>query len=214
MTQAWQERAWPHTSGRGSRTVKILAVVMLIVHGVISPMEQCAAYCIGGRGIMARLDRFPGMESWTGRQDLIIVNHPVPDFGGFLVCWRDLEGMTMPRRIRILAPAWSAVTIYRPDPNRLVIRPEAGYLASFSSLLFRDSYHPMSAGETVKLSGMTVTVSELNARGRPAEATFDFDVPLEDASLQWVYWKDKAFRVFELPAVGQSVTIPRGGLPF
>lgn len=213
IVHVWRDRAQAYVSGRPSRTVKGLAVALVIVHGLVSPMGQCAAYLVGGAGVVPGFDQFPQMESWTDREDLIIVNHPIPDFGGFLIAGREVHGGTLPRRIRVLGPAWSAVTISRPDANRLVVRPEAGYLASFTSSLFRDREHPMSAGETVELSGMTVTVNELNARGRPAEATFDFDVPLEDTSLRWVCWEKGAFRTFVPPAIGQSVTITADGWP-
>jgi hypothetical protein len=207
---------WQKWSGPGRAAVRSLAVIMILVHVAFAPAEFClfSRYTLGPRHIVASYDRFPGMDSWMGQEDLIIVNHPIPDEVGHMVGRRDVEGKTLPRRIRTLASAWSPVTVQRIDGQTLLVQPQAGYLASISSGLMRDRYHPISAGEKVELSGVTITVGSLNADGRPAEATFHFSVPLEDASLLWVYWYKGAFKVFELPAVGQSVTIPAGGLPF
>jgi len=67
---------------------------------------------------------------------------------------------------------------------------------------------PDAVGERVVLTGMTATVTAITADGRPAEAAFRFDVPLEDASLRWLWWQDGEFRPFTPPAVGQTLEIP------
>ena len=58
------------------------------------------------------------------------------------------------------------------------------------------------------VTGMTATVTAITADGRPAEAAFRFDVPLEDAALRWLWWHDGEFRPFTPPAVGQTMEIP------
>ena len=54
---------------------------------------------------------------------------------------------------------------------------------------------------------MTVTITSLTADGRPAEATFRFDVPLESPSLLWLCFRGDGFEPFTPPAVGQEVEI-------
>jgi hypothetical protein len=60
---------------------------------------------------------------------------------------------------------------------------------------------------------MTVTITELTADGRPAEATFRFDVPLESPSLVWLCFRGNRFERFTPPAVGQDVEIKFDWLP-
>jgi len=196
--------------------IKGVAVILVVVHGGLAPAElrMFSRYMVGMSHAAASFDRFPGMDSWTGYEDLIIVNHPVPDHVGHMAGRRDVAGQSVPRRIRTLTSAGSAVEVYRTGEKTLVVRPEAGYLANLTSSLGRDEHHPMSAGEVVRLSGVTITVGELNSDGRPIEARFDFDLPLEDESMQWVYWEQGEFKAFALPAVGQGVRIPEGGVPF
>ena len=54
---------------------------------------------------------------------------------------------------------------------------------------------------------MTVTITSLTADGRPAEATFRFDVPLESPSLLWLCFRGGGFEPFTPPAVGQEAEI-------
>jgi hypothetical protein len=56
---------------------------------------------------------------------------------------------------------------------------------------------------------MTVEVMRVDECGLPVEAAFDFPVPLEDSSLQWVYWdwQRREYAVFPVPDVGKTVTL-------
>jgi hypothetical protein len=51
---------------------------------------------------------------------------------------------------------------------------------------------------------MTATVARVGDQGFPVEVLFTFDVPLEDASLRWLWWDwdQDVYRTFDLPAVG------------
>jgi hypothetical protein len=51
-------------------------------------------------------------------------------------------------------------------------------------------------------------VTALTADGRPAEARFRFDRPLDDPSLRWLRWEDGVYVRFEPPPVGEKVTLP------
>jgi hypothetical protein len=59
---------------------------------------------------------------------------------------------------------------------------------------------------------MSVEVLAVDGRGFPVETAFEFDVPLEDASLKWLYWEWEAeaegpFRPFAVPPVGATVEL-------
>jgi hypothetical protein len=74
--------------------------------------------------------------------------------------------------------------------------------------LFRGKEHHVAPGYTVHLTGLTVEVTTVTKDGRPAEATFRFAIPLEDASLRWVAWQESGFTAFDLPVVGERVVLP------
>ena len=115
----------------------------------------------------------------------------------------------MPRHLRILMSSrLRPVAVHRIDAHTLAVRPEAGFLNGIVDPLFRGRDRPLLLGQQVELPGMTVEVTELTADNRPAEATFRFAVPLEDASLRWLKWEDGSFVPFDPPAVGEKVELP------
>ena len=63
----------------------------------------------------------------------------------------------------------------------------------------------------MKLSGMTVEITDLTADGRPAEAVFRFDQPLESPSLHWLCFRGNSFEPFMPPPIGQETTIEFDG---
>jgi hypothetical protein len=111
--------------------------------------------------------------------------------------------------VRYLGSGVAAMTVRRADARTLVIGIDGGYIGWSFERLFRDERHPMAVGERVVLTGMTAEVTALTADRRPAEAAFRFDVPLEDAALRWLWWHDGQFRAFTLPAVGETIEVPR-----
>ena len=57
------------------------------------------------------------------------------------------------------------------------------------------------------MSGVIITAGAVNADGIPTEATYRFDVALEDARLRWFWWKDGAWLPFTPPAIGQTILL-------
>ena len=145
----------------------------------------------------------PSLEDRT----VVIVNAPSPVNASYLILRRELGGQSVPGHTRVLAPAIPSVTIHRLDERTLVIRPRGGYLRWFLDQVFRSERRRFALGERVRLTGMTVTIRSLTADGRPAEAMFRFDVPLESPSLLWLCFRGAGFEPFKLPAVGQSAEI-------
>jgi hypothetical protein len=68
----------------------------------------------------------------------------------------------------------------------------------------RGAGHPFHAGQRVTVPRMAVEILAVDERGLPVEAAFEFDVPLEDASLKWLCWNwdRKRYEAFDVPAVG------------
>ena len=73
--------------------------------------------------------------------------------------------------------------------------------------LYRDN-SPMTVGQRIGLIGVTVEITALTDDGRPAEAAFHFLTKLENPLFRWLQWQDDGYAPFDLPAVGQTVTLP------
>jgi hypothetical protein len=141
-------------------------------------------------------------------QDLVVVNPPAAFFALASVLEWAAEEEPMPRHVRVLTSSLlGSVEVRRAGEKTLVVRPEYGYIAWILDGLFRSQKHPLSLGDTVELTGMTVEVTKLTGDGQPAEAAFTFSVPLEDASLRWLQHKDGRFVPFAPPAVGETVVL-------
>ena len=66
------------------------------------------------------------------------------------------------------------------DARSLRIRPGNGFLEHTLDRNWRSLARPIPKGAVVELSAMRVLVTETTADLRPAEAVFQFDVPLEE----------------------------------
>jgi hypothetical protein len=55
---------------------------------------------------------------------------------------------------------------------------------------------------------MDVEITAMTPDGRPAEASFRFDEPLESSSYVWLCYRHGSFEPFVLPPVGDETKIP------
>jgi hypothetical protein len=204
-------RFWAFVFEEGSdgRLQRTLAWFFIIVHAILAPLilPFRAANPVGPKWIEHRfLIQTPPAPSWEGKT-LVVVNAPSCPHAHYMILHWDLAGLPVPRYMRVLAPAVPAVTVRRLDERTLAIRPRKGYLRWVVDQVFRTPRRPLALGEPVRLTGMTVTITELTPDGRPAEATFRFDVPLESPSLVWLGFRNGRFKPFTPPAVGQETAI-------
>ena len=193
----------------------VLAGIFILIHLVIAPLvlPVRAAYPMIPKKFANKLMLTEALDESVVNQDLVIVNPPIT----FLMLqspmvW-ECNNQPMPRHLRILTSSlFQPVEIYRPDAKTLVVRPTYGFYAYVLDALFRNKQNPFSVGDRVELTGMTVEIREITSDGRATEAAFIFSVALEDPSLRWLQYKDRAFVTFTPPAIGQKVVLPGGNL--
>jgi hypothetical protein len=187
-----------------------LAIGFLFTHAIVAPilLSLRASAPLGPKRLLEQLLVSTPMDRSVEHQDVVIVNAPVVLHALYLPIIRELNGEPVPRRTRSLAPGYAGVTLHRPDERTLVIRPGRGFLDWDGDQLVRGEHLPMFLGQRVELTGVTVEVTALTPDNRPAEASFSFDVPLEDPSLRWLFWEDGSFVPFTPPAAGETVKLP------
>lgn len=169
----------------------------------------------------------PGLSE----QDVILVNPPITIFVGYVISNRLVENKTLPAHIRILGSGLESIEIERADENTLLVRPKDGYLCppdwnkvsltnfwSYPTLiqslrhierLMYNRNHPFTLGQTFELTGVTIRITKITDDNRPAEATFVFDLPLEDSTLRWLRWNKKEWKYenYVPPDVGEKVLL-------
>ncbi len=188
---------------------KVLGVLFVVVHLVIAPvfMAVRAALPMGSTRLQEQIHVPLPLPEAVEDQTLVIVNAPSALHAGYTAVISELEGFPVPEHVRVLAPALPSVTIRRLDAHTLSIRPGDGFMAWVFDQLFRNEEHPLVVGDRIELTGMTVEVTGLTADGRPAEAMFRFDVPLEHESLHWLAWHELEFVPFAPPPIDEQVVL-------
>ncbi len=191
------------------RLCRVVAWSFVCLHIVLAPVALAvqAAFPMGFKRFNDELTVRTALDGSVEQQTLIIVNAPSVMHAMYLSVQRELAGQPVPRHTRVLAPALPAVKIRRLDKNTLSIRPEDSFIAWRFDHLFRSERRPMSLGQRVKLSDLTIDVTELTPDLRPAEALFHFAVPLEHPSLRWLHWQDGEFVPFTPPAIGETIEL-------
>ena len=202
-----------HQADHGVLLALCMAWFFVAVHVVIAPIALPfrAGNPMGPRWVENRLYVHTQLGPEVSDQTLVIVNAPSAAHAGYLIFRRALSGQSVPRHTRVLAPAIPSVTIRRLDERTLAIRPARGYLDHVLDRIFRTERRALVIGERVKLSGMTVEITDLTADGRPAEAMFRFNEPLESPSLHWLCFRGNSFEPFIPPPIGQEITIKFDG---
>ena len=192
------------------RALSIVAACFLVaVHLILAPLllPIRAGSPMGPGWLVDKLMIRVPFDAGVEEQDVIVVNAPEPMLAGYLPILREVEGNPAPRRTRVLAPGVPSVVMVRMDRRTLAIRPENGYLVTPGEWLLRPRHKPLSVGDRVDLAGMSVEITELTNDGRPAEAVFRFDLPLEDPALCWIRFGENGFERFTPPEVGAEMEL-------
>jgi hypothetical protein len=203
---------------------RTLLILLVVVHIPFAAVARLMAPRVTGQ-MELRVARTMdlGTMQGLGGQDLVIVNAPNP--ASFLYepfLWSH-GGQALPEGLRILAPGFGAVEVARPAANVLTVRSVSQSLFDcqqegerldfvfFYRVLsdVRGPGHPLKAGDRVRLERMTAQVQSVDGQGFPVEVAFEFEVPLEDPSLTWLWWDwDKhRYKAFTPPPVGGSMTL-------
>jgi hypothetical protein len=220
----WQQKVdWVPTFGWRRRLIWALAVISLVGHLPWAVVRRAMVPKMTSR-LERRVTRTMaiGLLSWGRGGDLVLVNTPNPSAFLYDPFRNAYKGKPLPGGVRTLAPAFGALEVSRTQPRRLVVRavsrslldcPDYGWLhfVFFYQRLsnVRGTDRPMQAGQRIVLPRMTVELMRVDDRGSPVEAAFDFPVPLEDSSLQWIYWdwRLRDYAVFRVPGIGEAVTL-------
>jgi len=215
-----------------TRPVRIIAWVMFLVHGVMGPLGL-PINSMGFRAPIEFLNRgiasFPYDAPEIESKHVVAITNPIPLYASMIALEGSLQNKTLPLSFRTLASSTSDVEVERLDDRTLRIRPADAFNPGIDrdrpsghepfvdvqrmfvmlDSLFRDPEAAFQVGEVIALKGMTIEITETNARGLATEALFRFDVPLEDNSLMWVKWDKWEFHPSQPPKIGEKIVIKK-----
>jgi hypothetical protein len=138
-------------------------------------------------------------------RNIVIVNNPIPlFFVGNVITTHALTHQL--KSVISLTGGSMPLVITRPDQETLTIRAGRGALFELPELTLKGKKNILNRGDRVDLDYMSVQVLDM-LEGQPSAASFRFNVPLEDQSLQWFCWDEVGYIPFTLPAVGETLKL-------
>jgi hypothetical protein len=202
----------------------ILCITLLAVHIPFAIVSRFVAPKVAP-AIISSLANAAGCKnlSLSGDRRVVIVNAPCQLSTIMIPFNIAFDDKPIPKSIRALASAYTALEIERTDEKTLVIRSkEDNFFTSNqdSPLHFSHVFaifdklccnsRMFEENRRFVLEGMTVDVLDLDDSGLPREITFTFDAPLEDKEFRWLQfnWRTFSYEPFILPAPGETVRTP------
>ncbi len=197
-----------------------LAAFFVLVHLVWAP------FWLAVRSGTAKRELLPELE----RMALSLPDDPAATSQTFVLLQGDftvgvyfpdvlaLQGRSGPAHWRVLGPE-SPMKIERSGDRTLIVRPVDGFLpepdtgSARTNLARRLDYFlraaewPPPPGYRLSLPGMSAEVSAVGSGGRPSEATFRFDVSLDDPSLRWFRLSKGQYVAFTPPLAGATLDV-------
>jgi hypothetical protein len=209
---AFRASPQPENEPRGYRMLAgsfagLWVFLHLIVSAISLPVNSYTA-TTSAEQLAARLNATAPSDTAIRNQTLITVSVPADLLAATLPIMRAVANEPAPLYGRVLSAAVRHLEMTRTDERTLRLRMDDGFMTRPWCQVFRNPVtHPMKKGDTIRLTGLTVEVAEVTNDGRPVDALFRFDVPLEDPSLRWIVFKDMAYVPFTPPAIGKTVQV-------
>jgi hypothetical protein len=184
----------------------LLVLVHLVAAPLLLPLRALSMNLMSG--MVDRVDASLPRNERVGERTLVVVNAPADGAVAYAPLQRAVQGTPRPRRLRLLASGVAEVRVSRLDAKTLRLRPADGFLRSEGERMMRGLSRPFRPGDEIVLSGLRVRIGAVSADGRPEEADFLFDVPLDDPSLLWMQWRGSTLSPYVPPPAGGSHVLP------
>ena len=194
----------PSTSRR--RATAALVVIHLIVAPLFLPARSLSTLLMNAG--VSKVDQSIPADPSVAQQSLVVLNIPADGMVTYAVLHRAARKAPRPRNIRVLSSGFGETEVTRLDAHTLRVRPTAGFYATEAEQMLRSPNVRSAVGDTVTLTDMVVTVTEVTDDGRAAEADFRFPQPLEAPGRLWMRWHHAGELVaWTPPPVGSRVVL-------
>lgn len=193
---------------RPTVAARALAAGFIGIHGLVAPLSlpyRSLAMFRYERTMREASTSLYAPDRTRLEGPLVLVNGEDYYFTGMMAMTRFARAEPTTRRMLTLAGTLEDVRLTRKDERRLEVRPKFGFLSRvFNRLYTRER---VLRGTRIDLGSVRVTVSDVDARGQPTAALFEFPSPLEDPAYDWVIWQKGRYEHFSLPPPGASVVV-------
>ena len=105
----------------------------------------------------------------------------------------------MPDRLWTITSQPDPLTFETINPSTLKVSNPLGFMREQTEKAFRDTQkHPLEEGEETRLSGLTISIHDLNTDGIPTTLTLTFDKKISDDTLVFLQWSESENRYSQL----------------
>jgi hypothetical protein len=192
--------AQPHSWLR-RRTGAVFGAIMLI-HGVVA-LGICAAHNLVYHWICRGADQVVNNTHIDRNTRVVALVASDPLAAHTLVNVWPLAG-TRPKSLHLLSMAPCNHVLERLDPKRLRLRARCPMLGTELERFYRPERFPLPLGSSFDLSGLKVTVAELQG-GHPTAIEVALAAPLTE--YRFVSWREGRLQPVALPEPGRSIEL-------
>ena len=112
-----------------------------------------------------------------------------------------------PRAVQLLTMSAHDHTVTRSDERTLDVAIQGGTLLEGAlDYLFRPPSKPLHIGDTLPIGAWSIRILD-ETGGRPSRFSVTFDRSVDDPTLAFVIWKNKALRALAPPKIGEQVLV-------
>jgi hypothetical protein len=205
-----EEEKWVPENSSWRRRARALVFAWVVIHLVVSPLSfpiRVRTMPALGRALEAELRTLPSAPA-VADQNLILVSAQSDFHAWHVPIMRSSMNQVVPRTTRALSVGPYDTTYRRIDESTLEVTPSRGFVLYPWGRMFRGWSYEFRVGDTLEFSGMATEVLSLTEDNRPAGVAFTFAKPLEDPSLLFYEYTPEGYRLFDLPEVGETITVP------
>lgn len=208
LVAAWQ-RVRSEGATRLPRSLVWSALgVLACVNLVVSPLSWFASSVLYSRVTTQTEANARDLRLPAGTREVVAISAPDPFFGRYFPFQRRVLGLPTPEVWRTLTIAPHSYRVVRVAPDALELDVVDGHLlASPFEVLWRRPERRLPVGHQVRLGDFTARVVATDDVG-PTRVVFDFDRPLDDASLFLLAWHDGRMVPIEPPPLGGELLLP------
>jgi hypothetical protein len=217
-----KNRSWLPASSLYKCLAWILCVILLVAH---IPLAAFSRYTTPKvlPAVFGKMANTGGLNkvSLSSDSDIVIVNAPCQLSVSIMPFNAAYYGQLIPKSIRALVPAYTALEIERTNEKTLVIRSKENNIftsVQSSPLHFSHTFATadrlfysskmFEKNRRFALKDLTVEILALDNNNLPKKLAFTFDVPLEDKKFRWLQfnWHTFSYEPFNLPEPGEIIT--------
>ena len=184
------------------KITRVVAYMLVGIHLILSPiLLPVMAYStkVWADLIPSSPSYFSGIDNIANKQ-LVLFSPPIASALA-IGPLRFYRGEAMPERVWTITSQNDPLKFELLDENTLSIVNPEGFMRAQTEKAFRNiEKYPFEEGEVTGLSGLSISIHDINREGVPTKLVLTFKEPVREGKLKFLQWdsKEKAYKELTL----------------